>query len=272
MNHFRKNRLIILYYRPAMKKNIRFVLLGLVLGIASFEAVAQMDRQTRRVKDNNDAAAYQSMLSGGITTNTNSGILGGVVVRHSQALSSNFMGKKQYRYMALELVNVRHSQEQSVQMGYGARFTRNKLNYLFALRPEYGREIVLFNRNDSEGIALSAIFAVGPTLGLQKPTMVRVQETRNRVVSVPYDPARHNSGNIVGTNFFGGFDKTKIVPGLHVKAALAFELNAFRNSVTGVEVGFLAEAFSKKPEIMASAENKSFYTSGFISLYFGKTK
>jgi hypothetical protein len=101
---------------------------------------------------------------------------------------------------------------------------------------------------------------------------VRVQENRNRVVSVPYDPGMHNTGNIVGSNFFGGLDKTKFVPGLHVKAALAFELSAFRNSVTGVEVGFLAEAFSRKPEIMVNAENRNFYTSGFISLYFGRTK
>lgn len=255
-----------------MKKNIRFVLLGLILCITSFQVSAQRERQARNLRDNVDAPAYASMLSGGITTNTNSGILGGLVVRHSQLLPNSFMGKRQYRYLALELVNVKHAKEQSVQMGYGARFTRNKINYLFALRPEYGREIVLFNRNDDEGIAVSTIFAIGPTIGLEKPAMVRVQETRNRVVSVPYDPGMHNTGNIVGSNFFGGLDKTKFVPGLHVKAALAFELSAFRNSVTGVEVGFLAEAFSRKPEIMINAENRSFYTSGFISLYFGRTK
>ncbi len=255
-----------------MKKNIRFVLIGLMACMAVLEVSAQRGMQSRNARENSETPAYESMLSGGVTTNTNSGILGGFVVRHSQLLSQSLFGKKQYRYMALELVNVKHPKEYSEQVGYAARFTRNKINYLFALRPEYGREIVLFNRNDDEGIAVSAIFAAGPTIGFEKPNMVRVQETRNRVVNVPYDPGVHNYGNIVGANFFGGFDKTKIIPGVHVKAALAFELSAFRNSVTGVEVGFLAEAFTRKAEIMVNADNKNFYTSGFISLYFGRTK
>lgn len=255
-----------------MKKKFRVVLVGiLVLQAIVGQVIAQSTRVTRSAKADKDPAAYTSMISGGITTNTNSGILGGAVVRHSQLLPGEFNGKKQYRYLALELVNVKHASEFSERLGY-SRFSPNKINSFFAIRPEFGREIVLFNRNNDEGIAVSTIFAIGPTLGLEKPTMVRVQETRNRVSTVQYDPAVHNYGNLVGTSFFAGFDKVKFVPGIHAKAALTFELSTFRDSVTGVEVGFLVEAFTRKAEIMVNAENRSIFTSGFISLYFGKTK
>ena len=53
---------------------------------------------------------------------------------------------------------------------------------------------------------------------------------------------------------------------------MSFELSAFRENVTGVEMGFIAEAFTRKIQIMAFAENRSVYTSGYITLYFGSKK
>lgn len=214
-----------------------------------------------------DTDNYTTFTSIGITANTNSGILGGAVVRQSKALSSQFRGKKQFRYMALEIVNVKHPREVVVS-DFGPRLIYNKMNYLFAIRPQYGRELMFFNHRDDEGIAFSGIVAAGPTIGLEKPYMV--QENVGGVIrTVPYTP----STGVVGVgSFFQGFGKTKIVPGLHFKAALNFELSAFRNNMTGVEVGFLAEAYTRKIELMAAAQNKSIYTSGYIALYFGSKK
>lgn len=227
---------------------------------------------SQRKSDRNsdrDSDTYTTFTSIGITANTNSGILGGAVFRQSKALSTSFRGKKQYRYLALEIVNVKHPKEVTFS-DYGPRMIYNKKNYLFALRPQYGREIMFFNHRDDEGIAFSGIISAGPTLGLEKPYMVQVNES-GAIRTIPYVDAR--PGSVVGPgSFFQGFGKTKIVPGLHVKAALNFELSAFRNNMTGVEVGFLAEAFTRKIELMDLAQNKSFYTSGYIALYFGNKK
>ncbi|MEO6284493.1 MAG: hypothetical protein ABIN80_07725 [Dyadobacter sp.] len=234
--------------------------------------------QRRTAKTEDSEESYKSFTSVGITTNTNSGILGGAVFRQSSAISSKLFGKNQYRYLALELVNVKHPKELSTQdFVTGARLVYGKQNYLFVLRPEYGRELTLFNRHEDEGISISAIVAAGPSLGLEKPYMVQFQTSDGRVVTEPFDPVKHAGSSqttgIVGAgSFFQGFGQTKIVPGLHVKTAMSFELSAFRENVTGVEIGFIAEAFSRKIQIMAFAENRAIYTSGYLTLYFGSKK
>lgn len=237
-----------------------------------FALSTEIYAQRRSVKNEDAEETYKTFTSVGITTNTNSGILGGAVFRQSAALGSKMFGKNAYRYLALELVNVKHPKELSTQdFVTGARLVYGKQNYLFVLRPEYGREIALFSRQDDEGISISGIVAAGPSLGFEKPYMVQYQGSDGRVTTQPFDPNR--AGDIIGAgSFFSGFGKSKVVPGLHVKTAMSFELSAFRDNVTGVEVGFIAEAFTRKITIMADAQNKAFFTSGYLTLYFGSKK
>jgi hypothetical protein len=249
----------------------------LLLSVSILFALSTDMYAQRRAKAEDSEESYKSFTSVGITTNTNSGILGGAVFRQSSALSSKLFGKNQYRYLAVEVVNVKHPKELSQQdFATGNRLVYGKQNYLFVIRPEYGREITLFNRHEDEGISISGILAAGPSLGLEKPYMIQYQDT-DGVATVPFDPAKHSGGvqgtGIIGAgSFFQGFGQTKIVPGLHVKTAMSFELSAFRENVTGVEIGFIAEAFTRKIQIMAFAENRSVYTSGYITLYFGSKK
>ncbi|MBO9616645.1 MAG: hypothetical protein J7619_28420 [Dyadobacter sp.] len=245
----------------------------LLLSVAILFALStEIYAQRRSVKNEDAEETYKSFTSLGITTNTNSGILGGAVFRQSSALGTKMFGKNAYRYLALELVNVKHPKELSTQdFVTGARLVYGKQNYLFVLRPEYGREIALFSRQDDEGISISGIVAAGPSLGFEKPYMVQYQGSDGRVTTQPFDPNR--AGDIIGAgSFFQGFGKSKVVPGLHIKTAMSFELSAFRDNVTGVEVGFIAEAFSRKITIMADAQNKAFFTSGYLTLYFGSKK
>lgn len=234
---------------------VRLLLTSLALIVVSMDLYAQ---RKPKIEDNEDT--YRTFTSAGLTTNTNSGILGGFVFRQSSALSSKLFGKNQYRYLAVELVNVKHPKELAEQnFTTGSRIIYGKRNYLFALRPEYGREITLFNRHEDEGISISAIFAAGPTLGLEKPYVQQLRSANGAV-----------ENRVLG--FFQGFGQTKVIPGAHIKAALSFELSAFRESVTGVEIGFLGEAFTRRPELMFFAENKSVFTSGYLTLYFGSKK
>jgi hypothetical protein len=229
----------------------------------------------RRGEQDSDIEKYNALSSIGVTTNTNSGILGGIVLRNSKSLPGTLFGKQQFRYLALELVNVKHPKEISSQnFVTGSRFTYGKQNYLFVLRPEYGREIMFFNRHADEGISISGILAAGPSLGLEKPYVIQFQRRPGVIVSEPYDPVKHAQTElIIGSgSFFQGFDKTKIVPGLHLKTALSFELSAFRDNMTGLEIGFITEAFTRKIVIMPFADNRSFFTSGYVTLYFGNKK
>lgn len=228
---------------------------------------------------------YQTITSFGITTNTNSGILGGFSFRQSKLLDGTLLGMPQYRYLSVEVVNVKHPKEiQSTNSYAGSRFIDGKQNYLFVVRPQYGREVRLFQRNADEGIAVNGILAAGPSLGIIKPYYLQVSYG-NQLRSVPANQVNGlttaTGETVTGAgSFFQGFGQSEFTFGLNLKAALSFELSAFRTNTTGLEIGFLTELFPKKIIIVPNTApggspadgNRNFFTSGYVTLFFGSKK
>ena len=249
-------------------RNLLTTLLCLAL---SLNVLAQ-----RRSETGKEAVEDTKIFAYGATTNTNSGLLGGFVLRHSNVINVK-EGKTIHRYAALELVNIRHPKENNISR-FGNRVSLGKKNYLFAIRPEYGREWFMFKKNNDEGVGLSTILAAGPTIGIEKPYYIRYQNpNEDRPQTVPYNPDIHtNQGSILGAgNIWQGFLKgAKVVPGVHVKSALNLDMNTFGDNITGFEFGFTFDYFLRAPEILASeiVENKPFYASGYVTLYFGNKR
>lgn len=242
-------------------KNLILSLLGVAL-LAS-PAWAQVDEEED---------SYQSEFAYGVNLNTNAGLIGGIMLKNSRRITNNM-----YHYFYLEIVNVKHAKEYRQPNPYtGNLFTLGKVNYLFVIRPQYGREFVLFRKAAEEGVQINGILAAGPSFGLVKPYYIQYQFSGNDIRSVPYDPRIHTSiDRILGSgSFFEGFDQTKFNIGASIKAAVSFELGTFRNSVTGFEVGVLTEVFTEKIPIMAPdfANNQSVFTSGYVNIFFGSRR
>lgn len=259
-----------------------YIKAGLVVVCSWLAAGISYAQSTNDADEDN----HSTVTTFGITTNTNAGLLGGFVFRQSKRLDGELFGKTQYRYLSVELVNVRHPREISSGNNTGNSITAGKENYLFVLRPQYGREIALFRRNADEGISVNAILAAGPSLGVIKPYYVEVSSGRT-TRQVPYSQvANPTPGSqpefIVGSgNFFQGLGESSLTVGVHAKAAVSFELSAFRSNTTGVEIGFLAELFPKKIVIVPNTNtaigdrtvgNRNFFSSGYITLFFGSKK
>jgi hypothetical protein len=250
-------------------RKILFTLISLALPFVVFSQ--------RKGTNNEEAVEYSKIFAYGATTNTSSGLLGGFVLRHSNLINVK-EGKTVHRYAALELVNIRHPKENNLSNNFGNRVSIGKKNYLFAIRPEYGREWFLFRKGNDEGVGLSAILATGPTIGIEKPYYIKYQNpNQDRPETVPYNPDIHtNVGSIIGAgSIWQGFLKgAKVVPGVHVKTALNLDMNTFGDSITGFEFGFTFDYFLRAPEIIAAqiVENKPFYASGYVTLYFGNKR
>ncbi len=241
--------------------------------------------QTSRTTPSEDQGDnYQTITTFGITTNTNSGILGGVSFRQSRRLASELFGMPQYRYLSVEVVNVKHPKELAASFTSGSRYIQGKENYLFVIRPQYGREVKLFQRDEDDGISVSGILAAGPSLAIIKPYYLEVA-FGNSSRSVPASQVNGTSTatgeTVTGAgSIFQGFGQSKFAVGLNLKAALSFELSAFRTNTTGVEIGFLTEIFPQKIIIIPNTDpganradgNRNFFTSGYLTLFFGSKK
>lgn len=232
-------------------KKFALFLLCLILGPAAFAQTSEDYEYTRE-------------FLWGVNKNTNGGLIGGFVLKYSTALTPTT-----FQSLGLELMNVKHPKEARTWNINGNSFIYGKLNYLYSVRLQYGREKIFFKKAPQQGVQISGILAAGPTIGVIAPYYVQVYVNQYESITVPYDPTVEYR-NIMGTGgVFQGLNESDVTIGANLKAAVSFEFGTFKSSVSGFEAGVLLEAFPKTIEILPGADNNSFFTSAFITIVFG---
>lgn len=210
---------------------------------------------------------YSREFLWGITKATNSGLIGGLMARYSRVLQEDV-----YHGVGLEIVNVKHPQEQKfVDTRTGNTRIFGKSNYLYSIRLSYSREKILFRKAPQQGVQINAIGMLGPTFGLEVPYYVEIADG-NRTKQVPYDPDIPDDIIIGGGSFLRGFGDTKLVPGLNTKLSLAFEFGTYRSNVVGLEVGFQMDIFTRDVVLIPTANNNNLFPNAFLTLFYGSRK
>lgn len=211
---------------------------------------------------------YSTEMVWGITKATNSGLIGGFLFKYSKELKENL-----FHGGIIEIVNVKHPQEQRYYSESGNTFIWGKQHYLYSLRLSYAREFTFFKKASQQGVQVNGLIAAGPTLGFEAPYYVEVKGNGRNTVKEPYDPNKHQWQDIVGTgNILQGVGESSIVPGLNTKAAMSFEFGTFKSNVVGLEVGFQCDFYTRKIIIMPTTENYSIFPSAYATLFYGSRR
>jgi hypothetical protein len=237
-----------------------FILLFSVAILFPPEAVAQ---------DTEDYE-YTSEFIWGINKNTNSGLIGGLMFKYSKAMTP-----RMFQTFGVEIVNVKHPKEQRYPSYTGNYFIFGKSNYLYSIRGQYGREWLVFKKAPQQGIQINALLAGGPTIGVIAPYYVEIAVDKGQSINEQYDPDNqmHDYSRILGTgNILQGIGRSKLNIGANIKTSLIFEFGTFKNNVTGFEAGFLVEGFPNEVVLIPRAENRSLFTSAFITLFYGSRR
>lgn len=241
--------------------------LNLVLVVLLGGAIHSVQAQTQ------DSYEYNSEFTWGINKNSAGGFIGGLVFKKARKLNNTML-----ETYGLEIMNVKHPQEVRHSSVYtGNFFIYGKSNYLYALRLQYGRDLILFSKAPQQGVEIKAVFAAGPSLGIVAPYYIERTVDNSIWTSrrEQYNPANpdHAYSNILGTgNLFEGISDSKIQLGGNIKAAINFELGFLKSQVTGFEVGVLVDSYIKKVEIMPSTENKAIFPTVFFTMFYGNRK
>ncbi len=245
-----------------MKDGIKiFLFIFLTAGFFSVDAQTQ------------DSYEYNSEFTWGINKNSSGGLIGGLTFKKGRKRSDRVL-----ETFGLEIMNVKHPQEVRRNSSYtGNYFIYGKNNYLYALRFQYGRDLILFTKAPHQGVEIKAVFAAGPSLGIVAPYYIErtVDNSYFSTVHEQYNPnnPNHNFNNILGTgNLFEGIGESKIQLGGNLKAALNFELGFLKSQVTGFEIGMLVDAYFNEVILMPTAENKSVFPTVFFTLFYGNRK
>lgn len=223
--------------------------------------------QKKRNKKDREAEdpSYQNEWLYGVNFNTNGGLVGGAMFKYGRTLKD-----RHFHGFSVEILNVKHPKERRFPIpATGASFIPGKSNYLYIVRPQYNREYTLFKKAREKGVQVNGMLALGPSIGLIAPYLVEINQRR----IVQYNPAVHDPNSVTGLgSITDGLVQSKVELGVAFKGSLFFELGTGNRNVTGFEIGFTMDAYGDEIVIMPQSRNRSLYTAGFVTFFYGIRK
>jgi len=148
-----------------------------------------------------------------------------------------------------------------------------KLNNAFFLRAGYGREKIMYDREEKRGLQIRYNYGGGLSMGITKPIYIEVVSQDNIGSNIEkFDPANPQDPNyIIGrASFTYGLDELQFHPGLYYKMGLSFQQCNENNNFYVLETGFVFDVFPKEIPIMMQTPNNKFFLSFYINLMIGK--
>ena len=274
-----------------MKKCL-IVSLGLVVSLAGWSQRKVDDKAARAERKEEKRQQVNQMLKleeEGQPSFSKHSIFG-FKVNHDGFGASYEMGKAKTPYKStifqFELNDKKHPKEANLSnqfdvgsgfIAVGTPFVYGKINHFYQAKGAVGQQVMIGNKGNKSGVAVSAVYAGGLSLGLLRPYYIDVQGSSGQIETIKYsskDSADFLDPNYIlgGTGLSTGWSEIKVVPGAHAKAALRFDWGRFNNSVTALEFGFNFEFYTSRVQQMATLEGKNFFVNGYLSLLFGKRK
>ncbi len=210
----------------------------------------------------------------GVSSSTNSNPLAGITIK-------NTFGNNPLKlsFISLDFINVNEYRQFKSPFAYnGQGYIEGKINYLYELRPSYGKEFALLQAADDTSPSLKGFIAAGPSLGLQTPYYVQIARNlggRSTLVSIPYSDIFKNlypNPAIVGTGgWFEGIADLEMVPGAHAKGGIILDYRNFKGNYFGIEFGASFDYFTQPVVQLFNVEGRNFYSGAYICIYFGKS-
>jgi hypothetical protein len=155
-----------------------------------------------------------------------------------------------------------------------------KANNFFQLKGGYGQQIRIGGKANKNGVAVSALYAGGVSIGLLKPYFIDVEResTRERLRVKFTDTLPSGDRYFIkgASGFTVGWNELKVVPGLHAKTALRFDYGKFNETVSALEAGINAEFYAKQIQEMGIGSvykyERQFFFNAYVAIEFGRRK
>ena len=160
----------------------------------------------------------------------------------------------------------------------GDNFVYGKQNNFYPFKIGFGRQLLIGSKGTTNGVAVSAIFGGGLSLGLVKPYYVQVfdstSQTEVRDIKYNDNPTEFLDYNsIVGASGFSkGLSELTVVPGIHARGSLRFDYGRYRETLSALEVGFNADFYAQKVTIMVQNPSHNLFINTYVAFDFGGRK
>ncbi|MES2648542.1 MAG: hypothetical protein V4717_16825 [Bacteroidota bacterium] len=188
---------------------------------------------------------------------------------------------------SIEIGERKHRKEEKVSKFIsGTPFLGNSLVYgkqnnFYFLKLGVGQSYLLGGKGNRNGVAVSAIYVGGLSMGFLKPYYLDVIDPlSNSELTIRYEGNGSRNDTLFldpqsisgGAGVFKGFNQMKVKPGLFLKGAIRFDYGRYNELVSALEAGFNTEFYSADMPIMVNNKARKLFTNVFIAIEFGRRK
>lgn len=178
-----------------------------------------------------------------------------------------------------EITEIKQRKEEksgNPQSFFSNSYVLGKINNFYQVKLGFGKQYILGQKGNKNGVALTASLQGGIDIGLLKPYYLQVQDANQEDKTVSYysDSAAFISPRFIygGGGFTKGWNELKIKPGLFIKTALRFDFGRYNENVQALEIGMSLEAFSQKIPILLYNKQQQLFFQGHVAYVFGRRK
>jgi hypothetical protein len=152
-----------------------------------------------------------------------------------------------------------------------------KLNNLYEFKAAIGQQILIGGKGNKNGVAVTALYSGGLTLGMLKPYYLEISNAvtgaSNEQTIAQFANDQTIGDQITGSaGFLVGWDNLTVKPGVNARQAMRFDYGRLNQTVAAVEVGLTEEYFSGKMPIMYLVPAKQFFFNAYVAILFGNRK
>ena len=208
---------------------------------------------------------YTKHFLGGIKL-TSDGYGGFIEVGRAQSVTKALL-------FQIDISERKHPKEekQFSQSSNAGPFIYGKINYFYPVKLGVQQQFLLGNKGNKNGVSVSGNVGGGISIGLLRPYLLNYQDVGFK--GLADDSTRFLTEDpIGGPNFGTGFNKIKVTPGAYTKAALRFDYGKYNEMINALEVGLVAEYYSKEIPLVAFTKHEKFFFSAYVTIMFGKRK
>ncbi|RYY70310.1 MAG: hypothetical protein EOO13_06970 [Chitinophagaceae bacterium] len=185
--------------------------------------------------------------------------------------------KKSMLYQ-LEITEKKHNKEEKMSnsvFGGTRPYIFGKINFFYPVKLGVQMQYLLGNKGNKNGVSVTGNLGGGASIGLLRPYLFDDDKNGERTW-IGYESADsllYLDGPAYGGPGFGtGWSKLKVTPGLYVKPAVRFDYGRYNEMVNALEVGVIAEFYSKKVPQMIYQKQRQFFFSAYVAVVFGRRK
>ena len=254
------------------------LILGFSNNIIAQERTKSAKEQKKEIRKERVTAIARQEEEGIITYSKH--ILGGIKLTTDGYGAFLEIGRAQSVKKALlfqiDISERKHPKEekQFSQSSNAGPFIYGKINYFYPVKLGVQQQFLLCNKGNKNGVSVSANIGGGLSIGLLRPYLLGYDSAGVQIFKGLADDSTRflTQDPISGPNFGTGFNKLKVTPGVYAKAGLRFDYGKYNEMINALEVGLVAEFYTKAIPQMAFTKHEKFFFSAYVTIMFGKRK